>query len=428
MSRRVVITGMGVIAPLGIGIGPFWENLTQGRSAVGPITLFDTGAFPVRIAAEIKDFDPKAYIKQRKSLKVMARDIQLAVACANIAMSDAGLDQSGKVDPRRIGTSLGAGLIPTEINELAVAIVASRDGQQKFDMRMFGKEGLEHLFPLWLLKYLPNMLACHVSIIYDLQGPNNTITTACAASAQALGEGFRVIMRGDADVMVCGGSDSKINPLSMVRYTLLKVLSTRNDAPDKASRPFDRDRDGMVVGEGAGILIFEELEHARKRGARIYAEIGGFGSTSDAHMDGLNCADGSGRDIAMKAALDDARVNPSEVDFICAHAIGGRDNDAYEAAALRRAFGETTARTPVTSLKSGLGQMGAGGAAVEAVACALATRDGVIPPTLNCDNPDPEVTFPIVREPRRCPVRTVLCNASSFAGQNAGLVIKKFEG
>ena len=424
MSRRVVITGMGVIAPLGIGLEPFWENLVAGKSAVGPITFFEMGKFSVRIAAEIKNFDPKAHIKQRKSLKVMARDIQLAVACASMAMEDGGLEQPGKVNPRRIGTSLGAGLIASDINELGVAIVHSRDGQQQFDIRKFGKEGLEHLFPLWLLKYLPNMLACHVSIMYDLQGPNNTITTACAASSQAIGEGFRVIRRGDADMMVCGGSDSKINPLSMLRYYLLKVLSTRNDDPARASRPFDRDRDGMVVGEGAGIMILEELEHAKKRGAKIYAELAGFCSTCDGRLAGTAGSDGSARDIAMKGALEDAQIGPAEVSYICAHATGTKYNDRMEAAAIRRAFGAVQA--PVTSLKSSMGQMGAGAGAVEAVAAVMSTMRNVVPPTLNCENLDPECSLPVVRTPEQRPVQNVLCNVSSFAGQNASLVIRKY--
>lgn len=428
MSRRVVITGLGVISPIGIGVDAFWESLVAGRSGVGPITFFETGSFPVKIAAEVKNFDAKQYIKQRKSLKVMARDIQLAVACASLAMTDAGLDTPGKMDPRRFGTSLGAGLIPTEINELGVAIVNSRDGQQQFDIRKFGKEGLEHLFPLWLLKYLPNMLACHISIMYDLQGPNNTITTACAASSQAIGEGFRVIQRGDADAMICGGSDSKINPLSMVRYNLLKVLSTRNDEPTKASRPFDRDRDGMVVGEGAGMLILEELDHAKKRGAKIYAELVGFNSTCDGVTVGVTCSDGSARDIAMRAALQAAKVNPEDVDFVSAHATGVKENDRNEALAICRAFGAAARRVPVGSFKSVMGQLGAGAGAVEAVACVLALQHNVLPPTLNCENPDPECVFPIVRQVRECPVRTVLCNASSFTGQNASLVLKKFEG
>jgi 3-oxoacyl-[acyl-carrier-protein] synthase II len=270
------------------------------------------------------------------------------------------------------------------------------------------------------------MLACHVSIMYDLQGPSNTITTACAASSQAIGEGFRVIRRGDADMMVCGGSDAKINPLSMIRYCLLKVLSTRNGEPERASRPFDRDRDGMVVGEGAGILILEELEHAKKRGAKIYAELAGFSSTCDAHMSGMACSDGAARDIAMKDALEDARVGVPDVDLVCAHAIGTKENDRAEAGALRRAFGEAAARVPVTSFKSAMGQLGAGAGAVEAVAAALAAQKGVIPPTLNCENPDPECAFAIVRQTQERPVRAVLCNASSFAGQNASLVVKKF--
>ncbi len=427
MNRRVVITGMGVVSPIGVGIGPFWENLIAGRSGVAPITFFETGAFPVRIAAEVHNYDPKTHIKQRKSIKVMARDIQLAVACATMAMADAGIEQPGKVDPARIGTSLGAGLIPTDINELGVAIVASQDGQQQFDIRKFGKDGLERLFPLWLLKYLPNMLACHVSIMYDLQGPNNTITTACAAGSQAIGEGFLVIRRGDADMMVCGGSDAKINPLSMLRYSLLKLLSARNNEPEKASRPFDRDCDGMVVGEGAGIVILEELEHAKKRGAKIYAELAGFGSTCDARTAGATPTSESARDIAMKTAMDDAKVGPAEIDFVCAHAIGVAGNDRLEATAIQRAFGEACAKTAVTSFKSLMGQLGAGGGAVDAVGAVMAVRNDAVPPTLNCDNPNAECVFPIVREAQRRPLRNVLCNASSFAGQNASLVIRKFE-
>src|SRR5262245_20972628 len=300
-SRRAVLTGLGVVSSIGTDPASFWDALKSGRSGIRPIRTFDVSSLPVRFAGEIPDFDAKNYVekKDRKALNKMARTIQLAVAAAQRALEDGAVDKT-KLDPDRFGVEFGAGLIATELPELVDAALVSVNCQPgSVDLEKWGGPGLEAIQPLWMLKYLPNMPACHVSILHDARGPNNSITESDVASLLAMGEAYRILARDQADFFLVGGAESKLNPLSLVRQCLFESLSHRNDAPEKACRPFDRGRDGLVLGEGACVLVLEDLEHARKRGARIYAEVVGFGAAFDRGKTG----DGIAR--AISAALKD---------------------------------------------------------------------------------------------------------------------------
>jgi len=425
MNRRIVITGMGVISSAGIGKEAFWRGISSGRSGIGRIEAFDVSNCPTQIAGEVRDFSPKEYVKPRKALKVMARDIQMAVAAAAMAVDDSRVKEA--VDPERMGVSLGAGLISSDVGELGMAIAHARDDSGAFYIRKFGAEGMEFLFPLWLLKYLPNMLACHMSIIHDARGPSNTITTACAASSQAIGEACRIIGRGAADVMVCGGAESKINAVSLVRYILFGGLSERNDEPERACRPFDRDRDGVVLGEGGGLLVIEELEHARKRGATIYAEIAGYGTTCDVSAASRVDTGNHARTDCMRSSLQDGGLNPGDLDLICACGLGSKKSDRLEAEAIQELLGNRAPSVPVTSIKSIIGHLGAGAGAVELIACVLAINHGLIPPTLNCDNPEEGLDLDFVaNQPRQADIQVALSTTSSFAGQNAAIAVRKY--
>src|ERR1700677_4742 len=317
-NRRVVITGIGVISPIGMYASTFWDSLRQGRSGIKPFQAFDISPLATRIAGEIPEFDARNYIDKanRKSLRVMARGIQLAVSAAQLALDDSKIDKT-KLDPTRFGIEFGAGLLPTELLELGPAAQASTNCEPgKVDLKAWGEKGIQAIPPLWMLKYLPNMLACHVSILHNAQGPNNSITEGDVASLLAMGEAFRIIRRDQADFFLVGGADSKLNPLSVVRQCMFGHLSRRNDAPEKASRPFDRHRDGMVIGEGAGVLAVEELEHARRRGARIYAEIIGIGSAFNRKGQTTGLA------RAAHSAMKHAQVAPQDLDHINAHGLG----------------------------------------------------------------------------------------------------------
>ena len=397
-ERRVVITGLGLVTPLGIGVDPFWSALVEGRSAVRKIQAFPVAGLPNDVGGEVRDFDDKsmkslAIPKLRKaigkSLKYMARDIQLSVAGAQLAMTDAGLADGG-VDPTRIGVDLGAGLISTELDELASAIDAGFQSNGAFDYGAYAREGIGTITPIWLLKYLPNMLACHISILLDCQGPSNTITEAEAASNIAIGEAARIIARGRADVMITGGADSKIHPLSFVRMSLLDQMSHWRGDPAKACRPFDKNRDGWVPGEGAGIVILEEREHALARGAKIYGELLGYGSGCDASPVGGLDPDGIGTEIAMRAALRDAKLAPGDVGHVNAHGSATVVSDLAEARAINRVFGEGSGGgVPVTALKGYFGNIVSGCGAVELIASLLGVNRGLIPSALNCDRVDP---------------------------------------
>src|SRR5215218_5045119 len=338
--RRVVITGIGIVSPLGIGAKAHWDALLSAKSAVRRITMFDPSAFSSHVAGEapaykIGDFVPKSY---RKATKVMARDTELAVIAADDAFKDSGLKSAAYTDApdfdgRRFGCNIGAGLISCELNELTGALTHARadDNPNRLDLKKWGKEGMQHMTPLWLLKYLPNMLACHVTIVHQLKGPSNTITCADASSHLAIGEAFRTIQRGKADMAICGGAESKVNPMGMVRHGLLRRLNeTNNDTPETAVRPFDADAAGMAHGEGGGLLILEEYEHAKARGAKIYAEVVGFGASQDTFS--ITEPDPSGHSYgrAIGKALTDANLPPNAVDLLIPCGLGIQSHDKAE--------------------------------------------------------------------------------------------------
>ncbi len=421
-SRRVVITGIGIISPIGLDAASFWRALEEGRCGVRPIRTFDASGLPVRIAGEIPDFNAKNYIEKenRKSLRVMARTIQLAVAGAQGALDDGKVDKS-KLDPTRFGVEYGAGLIATELQDLADAARVSANCQPgHVDLEKWGDQGIPAIQPLWMLKYLPNMLACHVSILHDARGPNNSITASDVASLLALGEAYRILVRDQADFFLVGGAESKLNPLSMVRQCLFEKLSRRNDSPEKACRPFDRGRDGLVLGEGAAVFAAEDLEHARRRGARIYAEIVGFGAAFDPSLQGNGLA------RAVRAALDDARIGPEDVDHINAHGLSTRESDAWEARCLHEAFG--TGSPPVFAPKSYLGNLGAGGGAIELAASVLALTHGRVPPTLNYEQPDPDCPIPVLAGSPRALTRPYVVKVGfTQMGQCGAIVVRKWD-
>jgi 3-oxoacyl-[acyl-carrier-protein] synthase II len=428
-EHRVVVTGLGVISPIGIGPEALWTALAAARGGVRRLEAFQVADLPNDIGAEVVGFDSEAYALPkyrkalRKSKRYMARDIQLAVAAAQLAVTDAGLVEGG-VDPTRIGVDLGAGLISTELDELAPAIGVASSATGEFDYRAWGREGIELIPPTWLLKYLPNMLACHISILLDCQGPSNTITESEAAAVLAIGEATRIIARGRADVMITGGADSKIHPLSLVRMCLHDQMSHWRGEPSRACRPFDRRRDGWVPGEGAGILILEEREHALARGVRIYGEVLGFGSGCDAHPRGGLDPDGIGTEIAVQSALRDAGLAPDQVGHINAHGAATLVSDLAEARALRRVFGGETP-APVTALKGYMGNLASGCGAVEAIASLLGVNHGAIPPVLNCDEPDPACALDLVLgAPRPTANPTFVKTNLTRHGQAAALVLR----
>lgn len=434
IERRVVITGLGLVTPLGIGVEPVWTALANRRGAVRKIRAFPIDGLPNDAGGEVADFDRKAMLelalprvkKQlRKSMNFMARDIQLSVAGAQLAFLDAGLEGAG-VDPTRIGVDLGAGLISTELDELAPAIDAGFGSNGSFDYDAYARDGIGTITPIWLLKYLPNMLACHISILLDCQGPSNTITEAEAASNVAIGEAARIIARGRADVMISGGADSKIHPLSLVRMSLLDQLSHWRGDPSGACRPFDRARDGWVPGEGAGILILEEREHALARGARVYGEILGSGSGCDASPVGGLDPDGSGTEIAIRAALRSAGLAPGEIGHVNAHGAASVASDLAEARAIGRVFGEGPGLgVPVTALKGYMGNIVSGSGAVELIASLIGVNRGLIPPTLNCDEPDLSCPLDLVTGPARPTDSPTFLNINlTRHGQAAAVIVR----
>jgi 3-oxoacyl-[acyl-carrier-protein] synthase II len=424
MSKRprAVFTGIGVFTPIGLGAMPFWDALRAGRCGIRRIGTFDTSGLPIHIGAEITDFDAKDYVekKDRKSLKMMARQIQMAVAAAPVAMTDAGIEPA-KLEPTRFGVEFGSGLIASELEELAHPAQLSIDDARQIDLSKWGRQGIPAMPPLWLLKYLPNMLACHVSIMHNAQGPNNTITETDAGPLLAIGEAYRIITRGLADVMLCGGADSKMNPLSLTRASLYATLSKRNDAPEKASRPFDKHRDGLVAGEGAGILVLEELEHAKKRGARIYAEVVGFGSAFDLHTNGNGLA------RAIRAALREADIGPESIDHINAHGFSTPTEDAWEAKGIQQVFGTVKPPVPVFAGKSYFGSLGAAGGAIELAASLLALQHGVVPATLNYVTPDPACPVAVLTRPREVTKDYALKVSITEMGQCAAMVVRKWK-
>ena len=443
-KRRVVVTGMGIISPLGNSVDELTEALKTGRSAGAPIAAFETDGFPIRVAAEVADFNPRKMIRQRKAIKMMSRDVQFGVAVAALAIDDSGLSVAGTDvdtptdDPTRIGVSFGSGFIDSDIDELAPAIVACRKPEWKniddyrqrmaeaYDMDNFGASLMANLFPLWLLKYLPNMPACHVTIIHDLQGPNNSLTGGDAASIQAIGEAARIIERGSADVMVCGGTDCTVNPLSLLNHELFKRVTHRNDDPAGASRPFEKNRDGLLMGEGAAAVVLEEYERARARGATIYAEVVGYGCGCDAYRVDAVHPEARGAQVAMRAALRDARTEPEDISYLAAHGLSCVDEDKAETVAVREVFGGAAESLPVSAVKSMMGYVGSASGSMDLVCALVAMREGFIPPTINYEEPDPDCNLNIVaNEPRSAQVNSVLINTFGLGGQAATLVIRR---
>lgn len=429
LERRVVITGLGFVTPLGDAPEPLWERLAAGQGALRRIQEFPVAGLPNDVVAEIRDFDfikGYALAKFRKTLaksrKYMARDIQLAVAAAQRAMSDAGLVDGG-VDPTRIGIDLGAGLISTDLDELAPAITMASSNTGHFEFPVWGREAIGVIEPIWLLKYLPNMLACHISILMDCQGPSNTITEADSSSNLAIAEAARIIARGKADVMITGGADSKIHPLSLTRMALYNTMSRWEGEPSAGLRPFDARRDGTLPGEGAGILILEELGHALRRGAKIHGEILGAGSGCDAVPTGGQDPQGGGTEIAVKGALREARIKPEDVGHVNAHGAGFKVGDLAEARAFERVFGKGA--VPVTGLKGYLGNIASGAGAVELIASLVGVNRGLIPPTLNCDDVDPACHVDVVTGPPRPTDNPVFVNTNvTINGQASAVVVK----
>lgn len=408
--KRVVVTGMGVISPIGTGLNEFWDNLVKGKSGIRRITRFPVEDYPCQIAAEV-DFDPTAYIDRREARK-MDRFSQFAVVAARMAYEDAGLNGSRR--PERSGVVLGTGI----------------GGMETFEResRTLVERGPGRVSPFFIPMMIANMAAGQVSIDLGLKGPINTVVTACASGTNAIGDAYSVIARGDADVMVTGGTEAPITPTSLAGFCALKALSTRNSLEGAACSPFDRDRDGFVMGEGAAVLILESLESAVGRGAKIYGEIAGYGMSSDAYHITAPSPGGEGAARAMKAALDSAGASPEEVDYVNAHGTSTPPNDLHETQAVKAVLGERAREVAVSSVKSMLGHLLGAAGAVETVATLLAIENQIIPPTINYSNPDPECDLDYVpNTARSAKIATALKNSFGFGGQNACLVLRRYE-
>ncbi len=440
--RRVVVTGLGVATPIGIGIEPFWEGLMQKRCGIRRTQAFDASGLPSQVAGELpayslRDFIPKSY---RKSAKVMSRDISIAVVCAYGAVKDAGLitkcivdreeaDGPPNIDSRRLGANIGAGLICADLNELAGALATAADDQGRFSLARWGEAGMSNLTPLWLLKFLPNMLACHVTIVHGAQAPSNTITCAEASSHLAVGEAFRTIARGDADVCICGGAESKVNPMATARPTLWGRLTTdSNDNPDRASRPFGSNRSGMVASEGGGLLILEALEHAQNRGARIYAEVTGFGAGADATSWSKPDPKGGAIALALRKALADADVTPDTIDLVTPFGTGTIEHDDSEIAGWNSVFGTRLDAALALTTRGAIGNNGAGSGGADLAATVCAVYHNAVPPSSNTDKLDPSCRFRFVQDdPVDANVTCAISVAYALAGaQSAALVIRRY--
>lgn len=439
-DRRVVVTGIGLACPLGIGSKGVWDKLLAGQSAVRRISTFDPAGFDSQVAGEmdafkVADYVPKSY---RKSTKVMARDIEIAVAAAYEAVKDAGLKtrcliERGEAqgpavpEPTRFGANIGAGLICADLHELSGALHTAIDESGRFDMNKWGREGMNNLTPLWLLKFLPNMLACHVTIVHDAQAPSNTITCGDASGHLAIGEAQRTIQRGAADVCICGGAESKLNPMGLMRQSLLKRLAADgNDSPATACKPFDARRSGTVIGEGGGLLILEQLEHARARGAKVYAEVAGFGASCNPGDWSNPQNHARAVQLAIQRAMADAGVTPEQVDLVVAFAPGTAEHDLGEALGIAAALGSHAKDTLVTAIKGAIGLCGAGSGPIETAVTAMAVQAGCVPPAINCRQVDPACPVNVVREATSRPVKVAVTVGYALGGGQCGaLVLKK---
>ena len=412
MKRRVVVTGLGLVTPVGHTVEATWSALMAGRSGVDDIKKFDVTNFPVRFAAEIKDFDPLKFIEKKEARK-MGSFIHYAIAAADEAMRDSGLEVKDEWS-EQTGTYISSGIgdfwaIEREHSKLL-------------------NDGPGRVSPFFIPSAIVNLAAGQVSIRHKAKGPNSATATACAAGAHAIGDSLKIIQRGDADVMICGGAESAITPMSVAGFAAMRALSTRNDDPSRASRPFERDREGFVIGEGAGIMILEELEFARRRGARIYAELAGYGMTADAFHITMPDETGSGAIRVMQKALKDADVQPEEVGYINAHGTSTPYNDKFETMAIKKTFGDHAYKLAVSSTKSMTGHLLGAAGGIEGVFSVLAIYRKTLPPTINYFNPDPECDLDYVpNEPRQADINYALSNSFGFGGTNAALLFKRYE-
>jgi 3-oxoacyl-[acyl-carrier-protein] synthase II len=427
MRRRVVVTGIGCVTPIGNTVSETWKSLQEGKSGIGPISHFDASRFPTTFAAEVKGYNFDQYVEQPERFQFSGRNIRFAIGAAKQAVDNSGVLDSS-MDPSRFGVYLGAGEGQQDF-QLVMNLIANSQKDGEVDLEAFTRTGLQRLHAQTELEQEPNMPAGHLASLFDAQGPNLNCLTACAASSQAIGEATEIIRRGDADVMLSGGAHSMIHPFGVTGFNLLTALSTHNQDPQRASRPFDKDRDGFVLGEGAGMVILEDLEHARKRGAQIYGEVAGYGSTADAYRVTDVHPEGRGAVACMQMALRDAGIGQGDVDYINAHGTSTEVNDRVETLAIKQTFGEQAAKIPVSSIKSMLGHLIAAAGSVEAITCLLAIRDGVLPPTMNYTTPDPNCDLDYVPNgARKQRVRRALSNSFGFGGQNVALVFAEFKG
>jgi len=412
-ERRVVVTGVGLVSPVGIGTEETWKSLQAGRSGAGPITLFDASQHSSRFACEVKGFDPLNWV-EKKEVKKMDRFIQFAVAAADFALADSGLKIDAGND-EMVGVYVGSGIGGFATIEREHTILMER--------------GPSRISPFFIPAAIVNLASGWISIRSGAKGPNSATCTACTTSAHAIGDSFRLIQRGDADAMIAGGSEAAITPLGTGGFCSMRALSQRNDDPQTASRPFDKDRDGFVIGEGSGVVILEELEMARRRGAHIYCELVGYGMSSDAYHISAPCEDGDGAYRVMNKAIKDARIEPSAIGYINVHGTSTPQGDRVEVIAIKRVFGDHARQMPISSTKSMTGHLLGAAGGLEAGITALALRDQILPPTINYRTPDPECDLDIIpNEARRVKLEYALSNSFGFGGTNGALVFKRYEG
>lgn len=411
-KKRVVVTGVGMITPLGIGVKDSWDGLIEGRSGISRITYFDSSDFPTQIAGEVEGFNPEDYIES-KEIKKMDRFIQFAIAATKMAIDDSGLKITDS-DAERVGVIVGSGIGGLHAIEHYHSV--------------FLEKGPRRISPFFIPMLVINLASGQISIKFGAKGPNSAVATACATGSHSIGDAFKIIQRGDADAMIAGGAEAVITPLGIGGFNAMKALSTRNDEPEKASRPFDINRDGFVMGEGAGIVILESLENAMDRGAKIYAEIVGYGMTADAYHITSPSPDGEGAARCVAMALRDGGVNPSEVDYINAHGTSTKYGDEIETNAIKTVFEKHAYKTAVSSTKSMTGHLLGAAGGVEAVITVLSIYNDIVPPTINLDDPDPECDLDYVPyKSRKMTVNYALSNSFGFGGTNACLLFKKFE-
>jgi 3-oxoacyl-[acyl-carrier-protein] synthase II len=413
-ERRVVITGLGVVTPVGIDLQTFWSNITSGASGIGPVTLFDASEYDCRIAGEVKDFEPLRYFKNAKDVRRADRYTQFSMAAAKIALEDGRMDTAAYLNPSRFGCIIGSGIggLKTLSDQHSILMT----------------KGPGRISPFMIPMMISNMASGFVSMEYGLQGPNFATVSACATACHAIGEAWRMIRSDEADIFLAGGSEATVVPLGIGGFAAMKALSTRNDEPARASRPFDIDRDGFVMGEGAGVILIEELEHALGRNAPIYCEIAGYGLSADAYHMTSPLPEGEGAVRCMRMAMDKARINPDDVDYINAHGTSTGVGDICETKAIKAAFGDHARNgLLVSSSKSMTGHLLGAAGSVETAVCALAIRDSIVPPTINLDNPDPECDY-VPHKAREKKVRIAVNNSFGFGGHNATIIVREYVG